>query len=165
MIMLSIGDWNRQQLFVFQRYCRVHGVSLTPEMLAMLAQRFARKHADQRTYIDASTSPAPRHRAPRRTNGAASPLRLAALPLAGADFPSSRTTALPDEPLPSSRLSGLLPPSPVGAPLAPVASRLPLRSAREGLLNRSAQRAPAAPAGEPAALAGTYRWQDGEPPT
>jgi hypothetical protein len=48
--MTTISSWNRKQNLVFLRYSRIHGVSLTPEVVAALGLRFALKHAHQRRY-------------------------------------------------------------------------------------------------------------------
>jgi hypothetical protein len=55
MTMLTLNEWNRQQVRIFRRYSRLHGVPLTPDLFTLLARRFARKHADDRRYLDAGT--------------------------------------------------------------------------------------------------------------
>jgi hypothetical protein len=42
---LSLDQWNRLQLRVIRRYCGLHRLPLTADLVGYLAPRFARKHA------------------------------------------------------------------------------------------------------------------------
>jgi NTE family protein len=46
--MSAMSSWNSRQIRVFRRYCSLHGLALTPEVVAALAARYAGKHADRR---------------------------------------------------------------------------------------------------------------------
>jgi hypothetical protein len=159
MVMLSINDWNRQQVLVFRRYSSFHGVPLTLEAIAILAQRFARKHAGQRKYADASAASGPRGDTARATHsGATRRPRSEAPALAGNESRfSSITMALPDE-LPSAIRSSDPPPSsPAGAAFAPVAPNPRFCSGREGHSETFAPGAPVPRPGDPECLTGSAR--------
>ena len=46
--MKSLRDWNSGQVNLFRRYCRLYRLAFTPEILARLGDRYARKHATNR---------------------------------------------------------------------------------------------------------------------
>jgi hypothetical protein len=159
MVMLSISDWNRQQALVFQRYSSFHGVPLTLEVIALLARRFARKHAGQRKYADASTASGPRGDTTGAVHaGAMRRRRFEAPTLAGrASQFSPITMALPDELPPAIRLSDPPPSSTAGAAFAPVAPNIRCCSGREGHSEAFASGAPVPRRGDPEALTGGVR--------
>jgi hypothetical protein len=64
--MTTISSWNRKQNLVFLRYSRIHGVALTPEVVAALGLRFALKHAHQRRYTEPHAASAIRGGSVRR---------------------------------------------------------------------------------------------------
>ncbi len=51
----SLRQWNARQLCVLARYCSMHHVALTPDVVTGLARRYAAKHAAQRP--DAAARP------------------------------------------------------------------------------------------------------------
>jgi hypothetical protein len=50
--MSPIRNWNVRQLGVFQRYCSMHHVPLTPDLVARLAARYAEKHRGHRPWVE-----------------------------------------------------------------------------------------------------------------
>jgi hypothetical protein len=50
--MSAMSSWNHHQVRVFQRYCSIYGVSLTPELAVHLATRYAEKHAGDRPHAE-----------------------------------------------------------------------------------------------------------------
>lgn len=48
---MSLAQWNRRQMIVLSRVLRRFGVDATPDVVAPLAARYARKHAALRLTI------------------------------------------------------------------------------------------------------------------
>lgn len=44
----ALRQWNARQLGVLERYCRLHRIALTPDLVCALAARYASKHDDDR---------------------------------------------------------------------------------------------------------------------
>jgi hypothetical protein len=44
----ALRQWNARQMSVLQRYCRLHHVALTPDVVCTIAARYASKHAAER---------------------------------------------------------------------------------------------------------------------
>ena len=68
--MMTIDHWNAMQIRVFKRYGRRHRALLTPELVTLLAHRFALKHvraiADGRSSEPPEPTPPPPPSAPAR---------------------------------------------------------------------------------------------------
>lgn len=55
----SLRQWNVRQLSVLQRYCSIHHVALTPDLVCSLASRYATKHAGERPRSGSDGCPHP----------------------------------------------------------------------------------------------------------
>ena len=64
--MSPLSQWNVRQIHVLQRFCSVHRIPLTPEVVVSLATRYAAKHAGERPSARTGSRADPGHTAARR---------------------------------------------------------------------------------------------------